>query len=284
MTSERLWSLAMAIASVRPAALAGQFYPSNARVLRMQITEMLAAALPPEHLTAPKAIIVPHAGYIYSGAVAANAYRSLGAVREQIRRVVVLGPAHRAPVRGFVLPAAQAFSTPLGEVPLSRLDWLMLQTRNDVYVDDQPHALEHCIEVQLPFLQTLLGSFSLVPILVGEASDEAVAELLEALWGGPETLIVISSDLSHYLPYRQAQWIDRSTVDQVLELRPGISHQQACGATPVNGLLLAARRRLLKPQLLDLRNSGDTAGDRSRVVGYASLVFSEPEAATHARH
>ncbi len=274
----------MAIASVRPAALAGQFYPSNARVLRMQITEMLAAALPPEHLTAPKAIIVPHAGYIYSGAVAANAYRSLSAVREQIRRVVVLGPAHRAPVRGFVLPAAQAFSTPLGEVPLSRLDWLMLQTRNDVYVDDQPHALEHCIEVQLPFLQTLLGSFSLVPILVGEASDEAVAELLEALWGGPETLIVISSDLSHYLPYRQAQWIDRSTVDQVLELRPGISHQQACGATPVNGLLLAARRRLLKPQLLDLRNSGDTAGDRSRVVGYASLVFSEPEAATHARH
>ena len=284
MTSERLWSLAMAIASVRPAALAGQFYPSNARVLRMQITEMLAAALPPEHLTAPKAIIVPHAGYIYSGAVAANAYRSLSAVREQIRRVVVLGPAHRAPVRGFVLPAAQAFSTPLGEVPLSRLDWLMLQTRNDVYVDDQPHALEHCIEVQLPFLQTLLGSFSLVPILVGEASDEAVAELLEALWGGPETLIVISSDLSHYLPYRQAQWIDRSTVDQVLELRPGISHQQACAATPVNGLLLAARRRLLKPQLLDLRNSGDTAGDRSRVVGYASLVFSEPEAATHARH
>ena len=284
MTSERLWSLAMAIASVRPAALAGQFYPSNARVLRMQITEMLAAALPPEHLTAPKAIIVPHAGYIYSGAVAANAYRSLSAVREQIRRVVVLGPAHRAAVRGFVLPAAQAFSTPLGEVPLSRLDWLMLQTRNDVYVDDQPHALEHCIEVQLPFLQTLLGSFSLVPILVGEASDEAVAELLEALWGGPETLIVISSDLSHYLPYRQAQWIDRSTVDQVLELRPGISHQQACGATPVNGLLLAAQRRLLKPQLLDLRNSGDTAGDRSRVVGYASLVFSEPEAATHARH
>ena len=284
MTSERLWSLAMAIASVRPAALAGQFYPSNERVLRMQITEMLAAALPPEHLTAPKAIIVPHAGYIYSGAVAANAYRSLSAVREQIRRVVVLGPAHRAPVRGFVLPAAQAFSTPLGEVPLSRLDWLMLQTRNDVYVDDQPHALEHCIEVQLPFLQTLLGSFSLVPILVGEASDEAVAELLEALWGGPETLIVISSDLSHYLPYRQAQWIDRSTVNQVLELRPGISHQQACGATPVNGLLLAARRRLLKPQLLDLRNSGDTAGDRSRVVGYASLVFSEPEAATHARH
>ena len=274
----------MAIASVRPAALAGQFYPREERVLRMQITEMLAAALPLEHAITPKAIIVPHAGYIYSGGVAAYAYRTLAAVREQVRRVVVLGPAHRAAVRGFVLPAAQAFSTPLGEVPLSRIDWLMLQARGDVYVDDQPHAQEHCIEVQLPFLQTMLGSFSMVPILVGDASDDSVAEVLEALWGGPETLIVISSDLSHYLPYRQAQWTDRSTVDQVLELRPGISHQQACGATPVNGLLLAAQRRLLKPQLLDLRNSGDTAGDRSRVVGYASLVFSEPEATAHARH
>ena len=274
----------MAIASVRPAALAGQFYPREERVLRMQITEMLAAALPLEHAITPKAIIVPHAGYIYSGGVAAYAYRTLAAVRKQVRRVVVLGPAHRAAVRGFVLPAAQAFSTPLGEVPLSRIDWLMLQARSDMYVDDQPHALEHCIEVQLPFLQAMLGSFSMVPILVGDTSDDSVAEVLEALWGGPETLIVISSDLSHYLPYRQAQWTDRSTVDQVLELRPGISHQQACGATPVNGLLLAAQRRLLKPQLLDLRNSGDTAGDRSRVVGYASLVFSEPEATTHARH
>lgn len=274
----------MAIASVRPAALAGQFYPSNERVLRMQITEMLAAALPPEQVAPPKAIIVPHAGYLYSGVVAANAYRTLAGLREQIRRVIVLGPAHRASFRGFIVPAAEAFSTPLGEVPLSRIDWLMLQARDDVCIDDQPHALEHCIEVQLPFLQTMLGSFSLVPILVGEAADESVAELLEALWGGPETLIVISSDLSHYLPYRQAQWIDRSTVNQVLELRPGITHQQACGATPVNGLLMAAQRRLLKPRLLDLRNSGDTAGDRSRVVGYASLVFSEPEATAHARH
>ena len=274
----------MAIASVRPAALAGQFYPREERVLRMQITEMLAAALPLEHAITPKAIIVPHAGYIYSGGVAAYAYRTLAAVREQVRRVVVLGPAHRAAVRGFVLPAAQAFSTPLGEVPLSRIDWLMLQARGDVYVDDQPHAQEHCIEVQLPFLQTMLGSFSMVPILVGDASDDSVAEVLEALWGGPETLIVISSDLSHYLPYRQAQWTDRSTVDQVLELRPGISHQQACGATPVNGLLLAAQRRLLKPQLLDLRNSGDTAGDRSRVVGYTSIAFCEAEPPSHARH
>lgn len=274
----------MAIASVRPAALAGQFYPREERVLRMQITEMLAAALPLEHAITPKAIIVPHAGYIYSGGVAAYAYRTLAAVREQVRRVVVLGPAHRAAVRGFVLPAAQAFSTPLGEVPLSRIDWLMLQARGDVYVDDQPHAQEHCIEVQLPFLQTMLGSFSMVPILVGDASDDSVAEVLEALWGGPETLIVISSDLSHYLPYRQAQWTDRSTVDQVLELRPGISHQQACGATPVNGLLLAAQRRLLKPQLLDLRNSGDTAGDRAQVVGYTSIAFCEAETPSHARH
>ncbi|HQZ02039.1 MAG TPA: AmmeMemoRadiSam system protein B [Thauera sp.] len=274
----------MAIASVRPAAVAGQFYPGDERVLRMQLTEMLAAAVSLEQIRPPKALIVPHAGYIYSGVVAANAYRTLTSLRDQIRRVVILGPAHRQAFSGFALPAAQAFHTPLGDVPLSRADWLMLQARDDVRVDDQPHALEHCIEVQLPFLQTVLDRFSLVPILVGDAPDESVAELLEALWGGPETLIVISSDLSHFLPYRQAQWIDRSTVEQMVGLLQGINHEQACGATPVNGLLLAARRHLLKPRLLDLRNSGDTAGDRSRVVGYASIAFCEPETSPHARH
>lgn len=274
----------MAIASVRPAAVAGQFYPADERVLRMQVADLLATAVPLEQAPPPKAIIVPHAGYVYSGAVAANAYRALAGLRGQIRRVVMLGPTHRVAIRGFALPAAQVFSTPLGEVPVSRADWLALQARDDVRVDDQPHAFEHCLEVQLPFLQTVLDSFSLVPILVGDAAADAVAELIEALWGGPETLIVISSDLSHYLPYRQAQWIDRSTVEQIVALQPGIGHEQACGATPVNGLLLAARRHGLQPLLLDLRNSGDTAGDRSRVVGYASIAFCEPEASNHVRH
>ncbi|MCK2088739.1 AmmeMemoRadiSam system protein B [Thauera aromatica] len=274
----------MAAASIRPAAVAGLFYPRDERVLRTQLAELLATAVPLEAAPIPKALIVPHAGYIYSGAVAASAYTSLAPLRERIRRVVLLGPTHRMAVRGFALPAAQVFATPLGEAPLSQADWLALQARADVHVDDRPHALEHCLEVQLPFLQVMLERFEIVPLLVGDAPAAAVAELLEALWGGPETLIVVSSDLSHYHPYREAQWTDRATVEAVLTLRDGIDHEQACGATPINGLLLAARRHHLHPQLLDLRNSGDTAGDRARVVGYTSIAFSDTEFPDHARH
>ncbi|ENO87901.1 AmmeMemoRadiSam system protein B [Thauera linaloolentis] len=274
----------MAISSVRPAMLAGQYYPDDERVLRMQVAKLLAAAVPLEQVAAPKAIIVPHAGYLDSGAIAANAYRTLAGMRERIRRVVLLGPAHQAALHGFAVPAAQAFATPLGEVPLSRSDWLALQARDDVHIDDRLHAIAHSLEVQLPFLQAMFDSFTLVPVLAGDTSGEAAAELLDVLWGGPETLLVISSDLSHYLPYLQAQWIDRSTVEQILELRPDIKHDQACGAALINGLLLAARRHLLQPHLLDLRNSGDTAGDRDRVVGYASIAFCESEPSPHVRH
>lgn len=263
----------MAIASVRPAAVAGQFYPADDRVLRTQVGEMLASAMPLEVVSAPKAIVVPHAGYMYSGPIAAAAYAAIAPLRKAIRRVVMFGPAHRMAVDGFALPAAQVFATPLGEVPLSRADWLALQARPGVVLDDRPHAFEHCLEVQLPFLQTVLESFELVPLLVGRAGTEEVAALIENLWGGPETLIVISSDLSHYHPYHQAQACDRATIDQVLMLHAGIDHEQACGATPLNGLIRVAARHHLKPHLLDLRNSGDTAGDRSRVVGYASLAF-----------
>ncbi|MBN8442962.1 MAG: AmmeMemoRadiSam system protein B [Dechloromonas sp.] len=265
----------MAIASIRPAAVAGLFYPDDHRVLQAQLTEFLAAAIPPESAAAPKAIIVPHAGYIYSGAVAAAAYASLAPIREQIRRVVLLGPAHRMAVHAFALPASQGFMTPLGEVPLSQSDWLALHERPDVIVDDRPHALEHCLEVQLPFLQTMLGRFELVPLLVGGASDEAVAQVLESLWGGPETLIVISSDLSHFHRYREACSIDTLSVDQVLSLGAPLDHEQACGATPINGLVRVARRHGLRTQLLDMRNSGDTAGPRDSVVGYASIAFFE---------
>lgn len=274
----------MAIASVRPPAVAGQFYPKDERVLRTQIAEMLSTAVPLEAVAAPKAVIVPHAGYIYSGPVAASAYAALAPLRGRIRRVVLLGPTHRMAVAGFALPAAQAFRTPLGEVPVSRADWLALQAREDVEVDDRPHALEHSLEVQLPFLQMVLENFQLLPILVGDARDDAVAEVLDSVWGGPETLIVISSDLSHYHAYHQAQWLDRATVEHVLALRAGLDHEQACGATPINGLLLAARRHHLQPHLLDLRNSGDTAGDRLRVVGYTSIAFCEVEPPDHARH
>ncbi len=270
--------------TVRPPAVAGQFYPQDDRVLSTQVAEMLSAAVPLEVIPAPKAIIVPHAGYIYSGPVAASAYAALAPLRARIRRVVLLGPTHRMAVPGFALPAAQAFMTPLGAIPVSRPDWLALQARDDVIVDDRPHALEHSLEVQLPFLQMVLEGFELLPLLVGDADDEAVAEVLDSLWGGPETLIVVSSDLSHYHPYRHAQRCDRATVDQVLALKAGLDHGQACGATPVNGLVLAARAHLLHPHLLDLRNSGDTAGDRASVVGYASIAFCEPETDNNARH
>lgn len=270
----------MASASIRRAAVAGSFYPDDPRVLHTQVAEMLALALPPESCATPKVLVVPHAGYIYSGPVAATAYTLLERIRHRISRVIVIGPAHRMAVRGFVLPAAQAFATPLGEIPVSRADWLAMQDRQDVAVNDAPHANEHCLEVQLPFLQSILDKFEIVPILVGDAPAEAVAALLDDLWGGDETLILISSDLSHYTPYERARQTDRATVGQILRGAPPLKHDQACGATVLNGMMLLAARRGLEPQLLDLRNSGDTAGDRSSVVGYSSLAFSEP--ASHA--
>lgn len=275
----------MASASIRPAAVAGFFYPDDPRVLQTQLAEMISAAVPLEVVTEPKALIVPHAGYVYSGPVAAAAYRSLLPLRERIRRVVLIGPAHRMAVQGLALPAAQAFSTPLGVVPVDRDAWHALRQRADVQLDDRPHELEHCLEVQLPFLQSVLDSFTIVPLLAGEASAAQVAAVVEELWGGPETLIVISSDLSHYHPYEQARSGDRNAVDHILRLRPVLDHEQACGATPINGLLQVAARHGLEPHLLDLRNSGDTAGDRSRVVGYASIAFTESHLnATAPRH
>ncbi|MBR0565262.1 AmmeMemoRadiSam system protein B [Azoarcus sp. L1K30] len=273
----------MAIASIRPAAVSGQFYPADERVLRLQVSDLMATAVPLEKVPPPKAIIVPHAGYIYSGSVAAAAYGALLPVRDEIRRVVILGPNHRLPVNGFALPAAQVFATPMGSLPLDRARWALLQCRPDVVVDDRPHAYEHCVEVQLPFLQSVFDRFTILPILVGEASTDAVAEVIEAVWGDSETLIVISSDLSHFHSYHQAQRQDRATVNEILAMRPVLDHEQACGATPVNGLLRVAARHGLVPHLLDLRNSGDTAGDRDRVVGYASIAFCDmvPHASQH---
>lgn len=233
---------------------------------------MLAAAAAPRR-ERPKALIAPHAGYVYSGPIAANAYALLAPFRNDYSRVVLLGPAHRAYVRGLALPAAAAFATPLGEIALDRDAIAAIRHLPQVCISDDAHAHEHSLEVHLPFLQQALAGFTLVPFAVGEATTEQVAEVLGLLWGDDRTLIVISSDLSHYLPYAQARTTDEQTARMVLSMAPQLNHQQACGATPVNGLLLEARLRGLRPELLDLRNSGDTAGDKSRVVGYASFAF-----------
>jgi AmmeMemoRadiSam system protein B len=232
-----------------------------------------AVTRPPSGGALPKALIVPHAGYVYSGPIAAHAYARLATGRRTIRRVVLLGPTHRVPVRGLALPTMRAFATPLGVVEVDRKAALLALTLPQVQESDAAHALEHSLEVQLPFLQAVLDEFRIVPFAVGDATADEVADVIGRLWGGPETLIVVSSDLSHYHRYAEARAIDRGTADAILALGPSIDHEQACGATPVNGLLLCARRRGLAPELLDLRNSGDTAGDKSRVVGYASFAF-----------
>jgi AmmeMemoRadiSam system protein B len=236
-----------------------------------------AASIAPER-TVPKAIIAPHAGYIYSGPIAASVYTLLAPARDRVNRVVLLGPTHRVAVRGLALPGAEAFATPLGVVEIDRAAVDALRGLPQVVESPQAHALEHSLEVHLPFLQTVLGGFTLLPLAVGQATPQEVADVLERLWGGPETLIVVSSDLSHYLPYRNAQAVDRTTAQAILALSTDISHEQACGATPVTGLGLAARRRGLRPELLDLRNSGDTAGDHDRVVGYGSFAYYEKSA------
>lgn len=261
--------------SIRPPAVAGAFYPADPRALQGMIDDLLNAAMPIEAVHRPKAIIVPHAGYVYSGAIAACAYASLRSAHELYRRVVLMGPCHRVPVNGFALPASQWFATPLGEVAVDRESWQRLQREPDVFVDESAHALEHSLEVHLPFLQTVLDHIEVVPLVVGKTTAERVAEVLESLWGDEKTLIVISSDLSHYLPYHQARWLDRSTVGHIERLEPKIGFEHACGALPVNGLLLAAQRHHLVPTVLDVRNSGDTAGGRDRVVGYTSIAFVE---------
>ena len=261
--------------AVRSPAVAGLFYPADAAQLSNEIGRLLAAVPQDLNTAVPKALIVPHAGYVYSGPVAAAAYARLAGAAGQIKRVVLLGPAHRVALHGLALPEAEGFATPLGVVGVDQQASAALAGLPQVIASAAAHAQEHSLEVQLPFLQTVLGEFSLVPLVVGRASAAEVAQVLERLWGGPETLIVISSDLSHYLPYDLAQKLDMGSVQRMLRLEAGLNHEQACGATPVNGLLAYAGKHGLKPELLDLRNSGDTAGDKSRVVGYAALAFHE---------
>lgn len=263
------------MSSVRTPAVAGMFYPARAGDLTATVERLLAeAVLRAEAGPMPKAIIAPHAGYIYSGPIAASAYAHVRAQAERIRRVVLIGPAHRVAVRGLAVPGVDAFATPLGQVPLDHAAIETLLKLPQVQIHDAAHASEHALEVHLPFLQELLPGFSLVPIVVGHATADEVAEVLDHLWGGDETLIVVSSDLSHYLPYARAQATDARTCRAIETLNDSaIGDDQACGRLPVQGLLRIARQRQLTATTLDLRSSGDTAGDRSRVVGYGAWVF-----------
>jgi AmmeMemoRadiSam system protein B len=253
--------------------VAGLFYPDDPIVLQQQLDDFLSRK--PHLETKPKALIVPHAGYIYSGPIAASAYTQLIPIREQIQRVVLLGPSHRVGFRGLAASSAEYFATPLGLVRIDRqaMDEILLLPQ--VRVFDDAHLEEHSLEVQLPFLQTVLGKdFGLIPLVVGETEANEVAEVIEKLWGGPETLLVISSDLSHYQDYDTARRLDSATSAAIEQLNAhALDYQQACGRNPVSGLLVAARHHHLQARTLDLRNSGDTAGSRERVVGYGAYAF-----------
>ena len=263
--------------TVRPAAVAGMFYPQAPAALGAAVLGYLAEwqSSADADASPPKAVIVPHAGYVYSAPVAASAYRRIARTKGVTRRVVLLGPVHRVPIRGLALPAADVFATPLGTVEVDTEAAARALELPQVRRSEAAHALEHSLEVQLPFLQTVLEDFRIVPFAVGDATPDEVAEVIGRLWGGPETLIVVSSDLSHYHPYAVARQLDRGTAAAIMALDASLDHEQACGATPINGFALCARRRDLEPELLDLRNSGDTAGDKSRVVGYAAFAYAE---------
>lgn len=260
----------------REPAIAGSFYPADPDVLKTTVQDFISNA--DETGPAPKAMIVPHAGYIYSGPVAAHAYARLKSVRDSIKRVVLLGPTHRVPVRGIATVSVDNFSTPLGDIPIDQQSLSLIRDLPQVTVSDVAHAQEHSLEVHLPFLQTCLEQFSLVPLAVGDTTPEAVAEVLDKLWGGNETLIVISSDLSHFHDYQSAWQRDLNTSDNIVALRyDKLTYEDACGRMPVSGLLYHARKHGFGIDMIDLRNSGDTAGDKSRVVGYGCYVLTPPK-------
>jgi len=267
----------MSNSSIREPAVAGLFYPADPACLRADIAALLQAR-ERQNINALKALIVPHAGYIYSGATAAAAYAQIAPLRARIRRVVLLGPSHRVALRGMALPTHQQFQTPLGAVNIDPQAAALLGSFEQVAVRDDAHRDEHSLEVHLPFLQMVLDDFVLIPIVVGLATPSDVAKVLDTLWGGTETLIVISSDLSHFHSYAEAETIDAHTAAMISQFDyANIRGEDACGYHPLNGLLKLAQQRHMSIELLDLRNSGDTAGTRDRVVGYGAWALAESE-------
>jgi AmmeMemoRadiSam system protein B len=257
----------------RAAAVAGAFYPADPDALRRTVAGHLDSAAPPSDESAPKAVIAPHAGYVYSGPVAATAYRTLVAARPTVRRVVLAGPAHFVPLRGVAVSSADAFATPLGTVTVDDAARACALDVDGTVVDDAAHADEHSLEVHLPFLTAVLGEVPVLPLLVGRDGPVVLADVLDALWGGDETRIVVSTDLSHYHDDATAKAIDRETADAIVARCDTLHPERACGSAAVLGLLEAARRHDLTVRLLDLRTSADTAGDPRRVVGYGAFTL-----------
>ena len=260
--------------TIRPAAIAGIFYPANSTELQSLISSFLVPADDSATAKPVKALIVPHAGYLYSGHTAGKGYQRIEPIARQIRRVILLGPPHREAITGIALPHWSHFTTPLGTIRLDQAAMTEVEQLSFVGRSDSAHQMEHCLEVQLPFLQYLLDDFTLVPMLVGECSAEQVAQVMDLLWGEEETLIICSSDLSHFHPYQQARNIDLASCELILAQQPVLTGQQACGCRAINGLLVAAKQRHLQVEKLDYCNSGDTAGDQDRVVGYGAFSLS----------
>jgi AmmeMemoRadiSam system protein B len=254
--------------------VAGRFYPAEPDQLEAALDAAFAAAVPPEPgAPVPKALVAPHAGYVYSGPIAASAYLRVAPARATIRRVVLLGPSHRVPFRGVALSSADAWASPLGPVPIDQEAAAALRGVPWVQVDDRPHGPEHSLEVHVPFIQRVLDDVTLLPIVVGDASEQEVAAVLDAVWGGQDTLVVVSTDLSHYHRYEDARRLDARTVAAIVGLRPrDVGDRDACGARPLRGLLRSAADRRLAIDAIDVRSSGDTAGDRDQVVGYGAFT------------
>jgi AmmeMemoRadiSam system protein B len=258
--------------TIRKAAVAGSFYEADAALLQQHIAALMSASDSHAH-PAPQALIVPHAGYAYSGQTAAEAYSTLLPMADKIERVVLFGPAHRVSLQGMAVPSVEAFATPLGEVALDKQGIASITILPDVSVSDAAHREEHSLEVQLPFLQTVLGHFQLVPVVVGHCAATRVASVMDTLWGGPETLLVVSTDLSHFRSYADAKQRDTVTCDRLCAMDNALTGQDACGAFALNGLMSTDHCRSLQVQLLDMRNSGDTAGSKDRVVGYGAFIL-----------
>ncbi|HEY8079483.1 MAG TPA: AmmeMemoRadiSam system protein B [Labilithrix sp.] len=253
--------------------MAASFYPASAVELSCTV-ELLLAEASAADCPRPKALIAPHAGYAYSGAVAAAAYASLRGERGTIERVVVLGPAHYVDVKGIATSNASAFTTPMGELLLDRDAIDAIARLPGVAALDNAHAPEHSVEVQIPFVQAALGQVRLVPLLCGSGTcEKQLDRVLDVLWGGEETLFVVSSDLSHYLDYDSARARDAATTRSIESLdADAIGSDDACGPSCLRAILRAASKRRMHAKVLDVKSSGDTVGGRDEVVGYGAYA------------